>query len=80
MRRTTLQFKARLLTLLAILICLLASISAAAAQTPEVIKVEPPGWWANHSINPEKRARINSLPAIVIDAWGFRIFVRRMKP
>ena len=27
-----------------------------------------------------KRARINSLPSIAIDAWGYRIFIRRMKP
>jgi glycosidase len=27
-------------------------VSFAAAQTPEVLKVEPPGWWAGHSINP----------------------------
>lgn len=26
--------------------------SAAIAQRPEVLKVEPPGWWAKHSINP----------------------------
>lgn len=24
----------------------------AQAQSPEVLKVEPPGWWADHSINP----------------------------
>ena len=27
-----------------------------------------------------KRARINSLPSIAMDAWGYRIFVRHMKP
>jgi len=27
-----------------------------------------------------KRARINSLPTISMDAWGYRILVRRMKP
>src|SRR5882672_993441 len=31
---------------------LFAGISSAAAQTPEVLKVEPPNWWAGHSINP----------------------------
>ena len=25
---------------------------AALAQAPDVFKIEPPGWWANHSINP----------------------------
>jgi len=27
-----------------------------------------------------RRARRNSLPAIALDAWGYRIFVRRLKP
>src|SRR5258706_14064199 len=31
---------------------LLAGISSAAAQAPEIAKVEPPNWWAGHSINP----------------------------
>ena len=31
---------------------LLSSVSAIAAQSPEVTKVEPPNWWAAHSINP----------------------------
>ena len=30
----------------------LASISFAVAQSPVVSNVEPPNWWANHSINP----------------------------
>ena len=33
-------------------IALLASTSSVRAQAPEVLKVEPPGWWAGHSINP----------------------------
>src|SRR5712692_7576103 len=33
-------------------IALLASTSSVGAQAPEVLKVEPPGWWAGHSINP----------------------------
>ena len=34
-----------------LLLCL--SVSAQAGQNaPEVLKVEPPNWWANHSINP----------------------------
>jgi len=31
---------------------LLLSCLAAFAQPPEVLKVEPPNWWAGHSINP----------------------------
>ena len=27
-----------------------------------------------------KRARINSLPSVAMDAWGYRIFLRRLKP
>src|SRR5712691_7365550 len=29
-----------------------SGVSSGAAQTPEVLKVEPPGWWTGHSINP----------------------------
>src|SRR5580765_5215020 len=31
---------------------MLGTFSIAAAQAPTVIKVEPPSWWANHTINP----------------------------
>ncbi|MDT7603145.1 MAG: neopullulanase, partial [Acidobacteriota bacterium] len=31
--------------------CCLALVNAR-AQQPAVLKVEPPNWWANHSINP----------------------------
>jgi neopullulanase len=31
---------------------LVGSSQLCVAQIPQVIKVEPPGWWANHSINP----------------------------
>ncbi len=35
------------------LVCVLASIVAAAPQgSPSVAKVEPPSWWARHTINP----------------------------
>src|SRR2546428_11391808 len=33
-------------------IALLASTSSVRAEAPEVLKVEPPSWWAGHSINP----------------------------
>ncbi|MEP6924216.1 MAG: alpha-amylase family glycosyl hydrolase, partial [Pyrinomonadaceae bacterium] len=31
---------------------ILALVSFASAQSPTIEKVEPPNWWANHSINP----------------------------
>jgi glycosidase len=45
--------------------------------TPDVAPPLPPDAAA-----PEvaKRARINSLPSIAMDAWGYRMFVRRLKP
>jgi glycosidase len=45
--------------------------------TPDVAPPLPPDAPA-----PEvaKRARINSLPSIAMDAWGYRMFVRRLKP
>jgi neopullulanase len=43
--RATLWFAALVITI--------AAMSAAFAQSvPQVVKVEPPGWWANHSVNP----------------------------
>ena len=35
-----------------IVACLSGLALTAFAQAPEVTKIEPPGWWANHSINP----------------------------
>ncbi len=35
----------------ALLTCLLAA-STSWASAPEALKIEPPGWWAKHSINP----------------------------
>ncbi len=41
------------LHIIALLALVFASVSAQAGQSaPEVLKVEPPNWWANHSINP----------------------------
>lgn len=36
----------------AILLLLLSAPVCAAEGAPEILKVEPPGWWAGHSINP----------------------------
>ncbi|HYE71727.1 MAG TPA: cyclomaltodextrinase N-terminal domain-containing protein, partial [Blastocatellia bacterium] len=35
-------------------VCLVAAQAKQTVQStaPEVLKVEPPNWWANHSINP----------------------------
>ena len=38
--------------LLAILSLVFLSAPCFSQSAPQVIKVEPPGWWANHSINP----------------------------
>jgi neopullulanase len=38
--------------LVAAALLLLALAAAASAQSPEVTKVEPPSWWAGHSVNP----------------------------
>ena len=35
-----------------LLIIMVAAGRCAAQNAPQVLKVEPPGWWANHSINP----------------------------
>lgn len=42
----------RLLSLLFFTSVWCAAASAVAAQTPEVLKVEPPGWWIGSSVNP----------------------------
>ena len=47
MKRNSLTLKAALLV-----VSLLGAALTCAAQTPEVSKVEPPSWWAGHSINP----------------------------
>src|SRR5207237_4111426 len=38
--------------LLATLILIFGSHLCVGQNAPQVSKVEPPGWWANHSINP----------------------------
>src|SRR6266849_6862797 len=41
-----------LLKLLACLAVLFCGVSSVAAQTPEILKVEPPSWWIGSSLNP----------------------------
>src|ERR1051325_6209278 len=48
--RTANNATARLLLAL-IFLCVAASVCAA-QRLPQVTKVEPPNWWAGHSINP----------------------------
>lgn len=49
--RTTCNYFGRLLLLLVALLAYAAS-APATQNSPEVLKVEPPNWWAGHSINP----------------------------
>jgi glycosidase len=53
---------------------LLAALSAAAsAQSPQVIKVEPPNWWAGHSINPVRLlVRGSDLNGARVEAVSFQ--------
>src|SRR5438105_4095937 len=47
--RTVKTSAVRLLLFLSLLLC---GATVCAAQSPSVEKVEPPNWWAGHSINP----------------------------
>src|SRR3954452_23644191 len=50
---TMTNFKAHIRHTAAALILVAAAASVCAAQRlPQVTKVEPPNWWAGHSINP----------------------------
>jgi glycosidase len=76
---------------LVLLLPLLVSVaSVCAAQTPEVSKIEPPNWWAGHSINPVRvlmrgknlgGARVEALGAglqtglVRVNAAGTYLFV-----
>ena len=41
-----------ILPAVAALALLLSAVVPAAAEPPEVVKVEPPSWWPGHSIDP----------------------------
>jgi glycosidase len=67
----TLLFK--LLAFLAVLFC---GVSSVAAQTPEIMKVEPPSWWIGSSLNPVRvLIRGRNLRGALVQAVGseFRI-------
>jgi glycosidase len=52
------------------------SVSFCVAQTPEVLKVEPPNWWAGHSINPVRlliRGRNLTGTRVASDSAGLKI-------
>src|ERR671921_2689526 len=56
--------------LAAILACAAASVCAA-QRLPQVTKVEPPNWWANHSINPVRvMLRGQNLSGARVEAVG----------
>ena len=72
------------------LLLLFATSTGAAASAPEVLKVEPPNWWAAHTINPVRvlvrghnfhGARVSSTraetqpSAVVVNAAGSYLFV-----
>ncbi|HEV2762197.1 MAG TPA: alpha-amylase family glycosyl hydrolase [Pyrinomonadaceae bacterium] len=53
------------------LFVLVSAASVCAAQAPEVSKVEPPNWWANHSINPVRvMLRGRNLSGARVEAVG----------
>ena len=66
MKRNSLTLKAALLV-----VSLLGAALTCAAQTPEVSKVEPPSWWAGHSINPVRvLIRGRNLSGASVEAVG----------
>src|SRR4051794_4665713 len=53
MKRTMRSIKLSLIKFLLLAVVFAFAVQEAAAQnSPQVLKVEPPNWWANHSINP----------------------------
>ncbi len=66
------NFKAHILRAASALILVAAAASVCAAQRlPSVTKVEPPNWWANHSINPVRvMLRGQNLDGARVEAVG----------
>jgi len=61
-------FLFKLLTYLAVLFC---GVSSAIAQTPEILKVEPPSWWIGSSLNPVRvLIRGRNLRGALVQAVG----------
>jgi len=61
----------RLFAYLLFATCVLVATSSVAAQSPEIQKVEPPSWWAGHSINPVRAmVRGKNLSGARVEALG----------
>jgi glycosidase len=59
---------------------LFAAISSAAAQAPGVVKVEPPNWWAGHSVNPVRvLIRGKNFAGARVDSSGAGLVARNTK-
>lgn len=66
--------------LLAVLALLLCAVSSARAQTPEVLKVDPPSWFTGHSINPVRvLIRGRNLGGARVTSLGAGLSVGQMK-
>ncbi|HYY42526.1 MAG TPA: cyclomaltodextrinase N-terminal domain-containing protein, partial [Pyrinomonadaceae bacterium] len=68
--------------LLTATLALVGAAAAAHAQTgaPAVTKVEPPNWWANHSINPVRvLLRGRNLTGARVEAVGAGLSVARVR-
>ncbi len=75
----TINIKCPRLSLLATLL-LGVAISAAAQSRPEVTKVEPPSWWAGHSINPVRvLLHGRNLSGARVEASGAGLSVSRVR-
>src|SRR5437763_2165153 len=66
----------RLKLLLASSLLIFSSQLCFAQNSPQILKVEPPGWWAGHSINPVRvliRGRNLSNARVEIRGEGLRV-------
>src|ERR1044071_9068631 len=67
---TTHNHAAARLLLTFVFVCAAASVCAA-QRLPSVTKVEPPNWWANHSVNPVRvMLRGQNLSGARVEAVG----------
>ncbi len=68
--------KARFFSALSVALLLISASHALAQTAPEVLKVEPPNWWANHSINPVRvmiRGRNLASARVTTAGQGLRV-------